>query len=84
MVQVTLIDGTLVPSDSERWRVECLRRHQQCQELLAIKGRAARAEYIDGVGQVEGAEAASRLKGRFLVVWRAANAEQESQSKDAG
>lgn len=69
---VTLCDGRQVPSDSALWRDECKRRHDQAQEVIAMRGvanRGKRNAYIERVRNTEGAEAGRRLTERVKADW---------------
>lgn len=64
----TLIDGTIVRSDSPEWQDECLKRHKH---LLNIRGRdiATIKGYIANVRVSEGEVAAKRLKDAYADDW---------------
>lgn len=69
---VTLIDGTVVPSDSEAWRAEC-----EARGVLRLPGRMRRNAYMHGVEQKRGTEAAQRLR---RDVWRMWQHKQDSKT----
>ena len=62
-MNVTLVDGRVVPSDAEAWRHECLARH-----VLRLPGRAARMEWLDGFEKRHGGAVAERLKTTMLAL----------------
>ena len=74
---VTLVDGTVVDSGTEAWRIECEARH-----VLALPDKAARQHYLDGcrkfdgtmvkgILQQRGPEARDALKAKVMQVWQA-------------
>lgn len=74
---VTLVDGTVVDSGSEAWRLECEARH-----VLALRSKADRQHYLEGcrkfdgtmtagILQRRGVEARDELKAKVMQVWQA-------------
>lgn len=76
---VTLADGRQVPSDSEEWKAECLRKweahhpdsthHAHLMNLRSIPGSADRRAYIEAVGRAEGTYAAEKLQAAYAIIW---------------
>lgn len=77
---VTLLDGTVVDSGSEAWRLECEARH-----VLALPDKAARQHFLDGcrkfdgtfikgILQRRGVEARDILKAKVMEVWQSRQA----------
>lgn len=75
----TLSDGRQVPSDSEEWKAECLKRyearhpdsthHAHLMNLRSIPSSSDRAAYIEAVGRAEGTYASEKLKEAFALIW---------------
>jgi hypothetical protein len=72
---VTLVDGTIVASDSEAWRAEC-----EARRVLSMRNKMQRNSYIyvvehgserNGVRRRgRGKEAADKLRADVMRVWR--------------
>ena len=69
MRPVTLVDGTVVDSSSEPWRLECEARH-----LLDRFQLGARRAYLDAIKVRRGAAAHATLTGAIMAVWEARHA----------
>jgi len=61
---VTLIDGSSVPSDSEAWRAEC-----EARGVCRIPTRNGRRAWLLRVEQRRGVESANRLRRDVLTLW---------------
>lgn len=61
---VTLIDGTVVKSDSREWMQEV-----EARDVLRMYPKGKRLAYIHGVEQKRGAEAAKRLRQDVWRLW---------------
>jgi hypothetical protein len=61
---VTLIDGTVVPSDSEAWRAEC-----EARGVLRLPTKMRRLAYVRGVEEKRGFESAQKLRRDVIRVW---------------
>lgn len=65
----TLVDGTIVTSDSREWHQECLHWHRH---VLNLRGRPIEfiKGYVSDVRRSEGEEAAKRLKQAYADDWQ--------------
>lgn len=64
MTMQTLIDGRLVPSDSEDWRLECEARY-----VCAMPGIDARRLYMAGINKQRGEASYLLLADKVRQVW---------------
>lgn len=63
-MNVTLRTGEVVSSASEAWRAECEARH-----VLAIPGRLARRDYLEGIRKRRGEAGYKYLADLVLAIW---------------
>lgn len=80
---VTLIDGTVVDSGSEKWRAEC-----EARAVLAMPTKSARLDYMNGYNDVitgrshkgvlqqRGAAALAELQALIMRIWTSRQADR--------
>lgn len=64
-MNVKLIDGRVVDSWSDEWRLECEARH-----VLAMPSVQARRDYLAGIQQRRGDKAYQELADLVRVIWQ--------------
>lgn len=62
---VTLVDGSVVKSDSEPWRFECEARH-----ILRMPTKDTRISFLDMIEKKRGKPYRDRLESKILEIWR--------------
>lgn len=62
---VTLVDGSIVASDSEAWRAEC-----EARAVLLMRTKGMRYAWLNHIEARRGKEARERLHADVLRVWR--------------
>jgi len=62
--QVALVDGTLVSSYSEAWRVEC-----EARSLMGRRSLAKRQEALANIERRRGRDTAEQLRDIMLAIW---------------
>lgn len=66
MKTATLIDGTVVPIDSEDWRHEC-----EARAIANLPTLAQRRAWLEDIERKRGKAAAERLKDTMKALWKA-------------
>lgn len=69
--EVTLIDGTVVDSNSPLWAAECLQRNKHLRKLRLLhesRNREGYAAHLDEIERTEGLEARKRVVARYKEV----------------
>ena len=66
---VTLIDGRVVCTWCDAWRLECLQRHKDVQRILGYGSREVRRRALEDVERRDGPLARERLEAAVRAAW---------------
>jgi hypothetical protein len=71
---VSLCDGSVVSTWSPAWRAECLERHRDARDVLAMSSQDVRRRHLETLGARRGATYRARLEAEIMTLWRARRA----------